>query len=168
MCGYSHGHVHSSTLAAGAISVLHSISYMVKPGERAKRTVETHKSGNVDFAKNFWNLVDTTAARHLGKVVAPMVACNCVLHLPIDSEELTGHSRMLLRLCDDDSESAPLFASNVATDAQAGVSSSPAQPASSTHEESDFSSLLSRDFVEKWLFEQSEHLKTVKVPSETP
>lgn len=36
--------------------------------EKAKTLVETAQSGNIDFTKAFWNLLDTTPAKHMGKV----------------------------------------------------------------------------------------------------
>lgn len=68
MAGYSHGHERSSTLARGAVSVLHSSLYFLRPAAKAKRIVETHQTGSIPFAKAFWNLLDTTSARHLAKV----------------------------------------------------------------------------------------------------
>lgn len=68
LAGYSHGHEHASSIGKGLSALAHSALYLFSPIKKGKRIVAQVKSGSMEFMKEFWSLLDTTAAKHIGKV----------------------------------------------------------------------------------------------------
>jgi hypothetical protein len=73
---------------------------LIRPSAKADRFVKTSQSGDIKFAKAFWNLLEMSSAKLLGKVlyscfqhfscsifrsqlIAPMVACSVLLKIPV-------------------------------------------------------------------------------------
>merc|ERR1712100_209690 len=54
----------------------------------AKRFIEYTSPANASFTKQFWGLLDTTLARHWGKVVGPALTVNHTFQIPVREEEL--------------------------------------------------------------------------------
>lgn len=99
MAAYSVGFSkHESALARGASSMLSSSRFMFSSSSRARQLVDITQVENIEFTKAFWNLLEAGPARHLGKVVAPMLRINRVLHLPVSADELEQRDQLQRRL----------------------------------------------------------------------
>eukprot|EP00045_Choanoeca_perplexa_P012023 m.129667 g.129667 ORF g.129667 m.129667 type:complete len:854 (+) comp15855_c0_seq1:75-2636(+) len=88
LVSYSHVTSYKSSSAALLASLSSGFYYWSKPDRKAKRFVEYTQAGQIGFTKKFWSLLDTTMARHWGKIIGPTLAVNQVLTIAISDEEL--------------------------------------------------------------------------------
>lgn len=114
MVSYSHAADYSSTAAAFLASLSHGLSYWrsyvpflcfvmtllnPRPNKKASKFIELTQSDDVTFTKSFWSLLDTTLAKHWGKVIGPSLAVGSV-HASVVAVDIdfvvAGGAHMLL------------------------------------------------------------------------
>ncbi|EDQ89034.1 uncharacterized protein MONBRDRAFT_25836 [Monosiga brevicollis MX1] len=88
LVSYSHGNRSRTSTGAFISSLASGVHYWTKPNEMAKRFIEYTSPANASFTKQFWGLLDTTLARHWGKVVGPALTVNHTFQIPVREEEL--------------------------------------------------------------------------------
>jgi hypothetical protein len=80
MASYSHGNRHTNPVLRHASSLLHGGLYFLRPKLKAKQFVSVSRSGDMLFAKAFWNLLETSSLVTAGRVrfVAACVRVYCI------------------------------------------------------------------------------------------
>ena len=61
--------------------------------KRAELITREMQKGDVMFLKNFWNLTETTMAKHFPKILSSGLAVNLVLPVPVDMVTVAGSDR---------------------------------------------------------------------------
>eukprot|EP00128_Syssomonas_multiformis_P017428 Colp12_sorted_trinity150504_noHs@21971 len=85
MASYSRGcRKHTSEFAQKATALMSGLKYFIDDEKRAidLRAEMQLLDGDVTFVRNFWNLTETTPAKHLGLLASPFMAINRLLRIP--------------------------------------------------------------------------------------
>eukprot|EP00047_Mylnosiga_fluctuans_P002412 m.224390 g.224390 ORF g.224390 m.224390 type:complete len:692 (+) comp11088_c0_seq1:40-2115(+) len=83
-------------VAFGSTAALGGSFYMFNDRARAKHILPLAMEEDIKFVKAFWNLVDTTPARHLAKIMGPLLEVNRVITLQVSDDLLMTSSARVL------------------------------------------------------------------------
>eukprot|EP00127_Corallochytrium_limacisporum_P002241 Clim_evm29s109 gene=Clim_evmTU29s109 len=84
--GFADGYASSQTaFFQQAVMALKSVHYVMHQQSRSQALVKQFAKGDVEFTSTFFNLLETTVAKHYGKIASPTMALNRVFKLPVMS-----------------------------------------------------------------------------------